>query len=111
MAAPSDDTPQRIDAMIEQRRAYFERLQELLDRPVLNDAHSRYMEERRKTDPLIDDVLANTDWHDHIYERGHKPWIDCRDSNGNLYNGSDGQRRVHADKFCVLRNVQGPRRS
>lgn len=40
---------------------------------------------RRHQDPLITDVLKNTDWYEYLYINGKKPFIDCRDENGNLY--------------------------
>ena len=40
---------------------------------------------RRTHDPLITDVIRSLDWHEHIYHKGNKPWIDCRDDRGVLY--------------------------
>jgi hypothetical protein len=39
----------------------------------------------RESDPLLSDIILTLDWNYHVNERGKKPWIDCRDRNGNLY--------------------------
>lgn len=45
----------------------------------------KIIEYRKLHDPLLEDVVATTNWKEHIEKMGHKFWIDCRDRHGNLY--------------------------
>ncbi len=51
----------------------------------MTDFRKEILEYQKNNSPFIDDVLAIVDWNHYINDRMKKPWISCRDKNGNLY--------------------------
>ena len=52
----------------------------------LTESTKQHYTQRRNTDPLLEEVLMNSSlWQQIQFQGCNRPWIECRDSNGNLY--------------------------
>lgn len=67
----------------------------------------RIVDLERRRSPLLTTILKTLDWHKHIIEDGGKPWITCRDREGNrytLYPVYDDEGALLPDHFTLYRH-------